>query len=79
MRKLAKLMQRKQSVDVALDKMDELGYDTDKILSRFTKLGISPVPLWKNFCAQTIPGPVQILQNISAGGISIEYTKKKYR
>lgn len=51
MRKLAKLMQRKQSVDVALDKMDELGYDTDKILSRFTKLGISPVPLWKNFCA----------------------------
>ena len=77
MRKLAKLMQRKQSVDVVLDEMEDLGYETDRVLSRFTKLGISPVPLWTRFCAEFIPGPVEILKQIGDGSIEIHYIKKK--
>lgn len=77
LRKLAELMQRKQSVDVALDEMEDMGYETDRVLSRFTKLGISPVPLWTRFCAEFIPGPVEILKQIGDGSIEIHYIKKK--
>lgn len=77
MRKLAKLMQRKQNVDAALDEMADLGYETNRVLSRFTKLGISPIPLWTRFCAEFIPGPVEILKRIGDGSIEIHYIKKK--
>lgn len=77
MRKLAKMMQRKQNVDAALDEMEDLGYETNRVLSRFTKLGISPVPLWTSFCAEFIPGPVEILKRIGEGSIEIHYIKKK--
>lgn len=77
MRKLAKMMQRKQNVDAALDEMEDLGYETNRVLSRFTKLSISPVPLWTSFCAEFIPGPVEIIKRIGEGSIKIHYIKKK--
>lgn len=79
MRELVRRLQRTQSVDKALDKMRRAGFDTDGLLDRFAKLGISPIPLRKKFCAQSLPGPVELLKRISVGEIYVEYTKVKYK
>ena len=79
MRELVNRLQRIQSVDKALDKMQKAGFDTDGLLDRFAKLGVSPIPLRKNFCAQSLPGPVELLRRISDGKMSVEYTKVKYK
>ena len=76
---LVNRLQRIQSVDKALEKMRKAGFDTDGLLDRFAKLGISPIPLRKNFCAQSLPGPVELLRRISGGEMSVEYTKVKYK
>lgn len=79
MLELASRLQRTQSVDKALRKMEKQGYDTSGLLDRFSGLGISPIPLWKNFCAESLPGPVELLKRISGGDISVEYVKAKYK
>lgn len=79
MLELVNQLQRIQSVDKALKRMRKAGFDTDGLLDRFTKLGISPIPLRKKFCAQSLPGPVELLKHISDGEISVEYTKVKYK
>ena len=76
---LVGLLQRIQSVDKALDKLNRSGNDTIKVLDRFAKLGISPIPLRVGFCALQIPGPVQLLRDVSSGSIEVEYTNKKYK
>ena len=68
-----------QSVDKALQKMEKQGYDTVGLLDKFTKLGVSPIPLRKNFCAESLPGPVELLKRISDGDIAVEYVKAKYK
>ena len=79
MLKLVERLQRTQSVDRALEKMEKEGFDTSGLLDRFTKLGVSPIPLWKNFCAKELPGPVELLKHITDGKISVEYVKVKYK
>lgn len=79
MRELVHRLQRIQSVDKALEKMRKTGFNTDGLLDRFAKLGTSPIPLRKKFCAQSLPGPVELLKRISDGEIYVEYTKVKYR
>lgn len=79
MLELASRLQRAQSVDKALQKMEEQGYSTADLLDKFAKLGISPIPLRKNFCAESLPGPVELLKRISAGDVAIEYVKAKYK
>lgn len=79
MQELVHRLQRMQSVDKALEKMRKAGFDTDGLLDRFAKLGISPIPLRKNFCAQSLPGLVELLKRISDGEISVEYAKVKYK
>lgn len=79
MLELASRLQRTQSVDRALSKMKQQGYDTDGLLDRFVKLGISPIPLRKKFCAERLPGPVDLLKHISDGEISVDYVKVKYK
>jgi len=79
MLKLVASLQRIQSVDKAIKKLEKEGYNTDDLLDRFDKLGISPIPLRKNFCAQELPGPVELLQAISNGAIPVEYLKVKYK
>ncbi len=72
-------LQRIQSVDKALTKMQKAGFDTSGVLDQFEKLGISPIPLRKNFCAKKLPGPVELLKHISDGKIPVEYIKVKYK
>ena len=59
--------------------MEEDGYATSDLLDKFEKLGISPVPLWKNFCAKELPGPVELLRAVSDGEVAVEYLKVKYK
>ena len=79
MQELVKRLQRVQSIDRALDKMKKAKFDTDGLLDCFAQLGVSPIPLRKNFCAQSMPGPVELLRSISKGTVKVEYVKAKYR
>ena len=77
MLELTHRMQRKQSVDQVLEEMRSEGFAADDLLRRVHRLGFSPIPLWKNFCAQQIPGPVSLLRMISDGEVVIPYQKMK--
>lgn len=79
MLELASRLQRTQLVDKALEKIEKKGIDTSGVLDRFAKLGISPIPLRKKFCAESLPGPVELLQSISEGKVKVEYVKAKYK
>lgn len=79
MLELASRLQRTQLVDKALEKMEKKGIDTSSVLDRFAKLGISPIPLRKKFCAESLPGPVELLRYISDGKIPVDYVKVKYK
>lgn len=79
MLELAVLLQRIQSVDKALDNMEKKGMDTSSLLDRFAKLGISPIPLRKKFCAESLPGPVELLRSVVKGAVEVEYVKAKYK
>ena len=77
MYELVERMQRTQSVDKALKDMTTDAYEAQDLLSKFDMLGISPIPLWKNFCAKRLPGPVELLKGISGGDITVEYVRLK--
>lgn len=79
MLELAARLQRTQSVDKALEKMAKAGYSTDGLLDRFDALGISPIPLRKNFCAKELPGPVELLRAVSSEAVTVEYIEIKYK
>ena len=79
MLELAARLKRTQSVDKALEKMEKAGYSTDGLLDRFDALGISPIPLRKNFCAKKLPGPVELLRAVSSEEITVEYIEVKYK
>lgn len=79
MLELVSRIQRIQSADRALQKMEKQGYDTAGLLDRFAKLGVSPIPLRKDFCAGSLPGPVELLQGVAAGEVVVEYVKVKYK
>lgn len=79
MLELADRLQRMQSVDKALKKMAKAGYSTDGLLDRFDALGVSPIPLRKNFCAKELPGPVELLQAVSSEAVTVEYIEVKYK
>ena len=79
MLQLVTRLQRTQSVDKALEKLEKDCYDTSGVLDRFDKLGVSPIPLWRNFCAEELPGPVRLLRDVSSGEVAVEYLKVKYK
>lgn len=76
---LTSQLRRIQSVDKALEKMKKKGTSTSGVLDRFAKLGISPIPLRKKFCAESLPGPVELLKRISDGAIPVDYIRVKYK
>ena len=73
-------LRKKQSVDKALTSLEAKGAKTDGLLKKFHKLGISPVPLWENFMASELPGPIELLEAVAhKGEYPVEYiiTKQK--
>ena len=61
-----------KSVDNALEKIQGAGFDTSRLLDRFEKLGISPIPLRKNFFTEKLSGPMELLKHISDGAILVD-------
>lgn len=76
---LVQQLQRVQSVDKALKKVDANGYNTENLLKRFDRLGFSPIPLRKQFCAERLPGPVTLLRSVSDGDVLVKYQHIKYK
>ena len=69
-----------QSIDKALEKLEAKGYDTSGLLKKFEKLGISPVPLRKDFCAERLPNLVELLNTVGdKSSIVVPYTVIKYK
>lgn len=64
MMRLAMLMTRIKSLEKGEEKLRKEGYDAEAVLAQFRKLGVSPIPLRKKFCAKTLPGPSTLLQKI---------------
>lgn len=77
MLELSHRMQRKQNLDKELKAMEEDGVDTGGLLDAFREIDANPVPLWQNFSAPCLPGPVELLQGISGGKIPVEYIRSK--
>lgn len=75
MLELSRRLSRGKIMDRVFDRMeaDGLKFDRKDILDRFEKLGISPIPLWKNFCAERLPSPITLLKGISEGEIKVDY------
>ncbi|MBS5281956.1 MAG: hypothetical protein KHY27_10620, partial [Butyricicoccus pullicaecorum] len=63
--------------DQVLEEMRSEGFFVEDLLRKVHKLGFSPIPLWKNFYTQQIPGPVSLLRMISEGEVVIPYQKMK--
>ena len=77
---LIKKMQRKQSFESAFADMKITKEEGKKILERFEKLGISPVPLRENFCADELIDLAELLEQIASGReVEVFYTEVKYR
>lgn len=75
MLELSSRLSRGKIVDNVFERMEKDGrkFDRKDILDRFEELGISPIPLWKNFCAERLPSPITLLRGISDGKIKVDY------
>jgi len=52
---------------------------TDKLLDKFERIGISPIPLWESFCVKKIPGHVGLLNQLKEGDVIVDYSEEKYK
>lgn len=75
MLELSSRLSRGKIMDRVFDRMeaDGLKFDRKDVLNRFEELGISPIPLWKSFCAEYLPSPITLLKGISEGEIEVDY------
>ena len=75
MLELSKRLSRGQIMDKVFGRMetDGIQFDRKAILDRFEALGISPIPLWKSFCAARLPSPVTLLKGISGKKLKVDY------
>ena len=77
MTRLVEILVHTQSVEKAMKKLENEGFQTAGVLEQFQKLGVSPVPLRKKFCARSLPGPASLLKKVSEGAVRVCYTKGK--
>ena len=68
-------LRRGQIMDNVFKRMKKDGwkFDRKELLDRFQELGINPIPLWENFCAEQLPSPIALLKGISDGKIKVDY------
>lgn len=76
---LQEQMQRKGTIDAALQWMKNQGMKSDDLLKKFEALGISPVPLRKAYAAARIPSLLEILQTVEHHPASVELTYWKWK
>ena len=79
MQKLVTLTHKADSVDAAFEKMRVSKEERKDLLLRFQRLGISPIPLRKNFSAEELPNPTRLflLLDKTDGPVSVEYIRCK--
>lgn len=79
MQTLVTQMQRKQTIDAALCWMEKRGLQTDSLLHKFDKLGISPIPLRKGYAAERMPSLPEILQTIGEKPVKVTLSWWKWK
>lgn len=79
MRTLLTEMQRKQTIDAAFRSMGKQGIQTDGLLRKFDKLGISPIPLRKKYAAKHMPSLPEILQTIGDKPFVVDLHFEKWK
>ena len=72
-------MERKQTIDAALRWMDKRGMQTDGLLQKFTKLGVSPIPLRQGYAAERMPSLPEILQTIGEKPVRVALSWWKWK
>lgn len=72
-------MQRKQTIDKAVQYMEKKGHKTKSLLKRFQSLGLNPIPLRKGYAAKRMPSLLYILKSVGTQPVKIElaYWKQK--
>ena len=73
MARLAEVMVRVKTLRKGVKKIGKEGYDAEAVLAQFARLGVSPVPLRKNFCAESMPGVSVLLERIAHRNVQIWY------
>lgn len=79
MRTLVTQMQRKQTIDAALGWMENRGIQTDGLLQKFSKLGVSPIPLRQGYAAERMPSLPEILQTIGEKPVRVALSWWKWK
>lgn len=79
MQKLVTLTHKADSVDAAFEKMRVSKEERKDLLLRFQHLGVSPIPLRKNFSAEELPNPTRLflLLDKAGGPVSVNYIRSK--
>ena len=62
-----------KTLEKGIKKIEKEGYDTEAVLAQFVRLGVSPVPLRKNFCAETMMGVSVLLERIAHRSVRVWY------
>lgn len=79
MRTLLTKMRRMQTVDTAFCSMEKQGIQTDGLLRKFDKLGISHIPLRKGYAEKRMPSLSEILQTVEDKSIIVDLHFEKWK
>lgn len=79
MRTLVTQMQRKQTINAALGWMENCGVQTDGLLQKFSKLGVSPIPLRQGYAAERMPSLPELLQTIGEKPVRVALSWWKWK
>lgn len=71
MARLVEVMVRAKTLEKGIKKIGKEDYDVLAILAEFTRIGVSPVPLRKKFCAESMPGVSVLLERIARRNVQI--------
>ena len=72
-------MLRKQTIDAALHGMARQGVPTERLLGKFEKLGINPVPLRQGYAASRMPSLTEILRTVGEKPMTVEFCYWKWK
>ena len=71
MARLAEVMVRVKTLKKGVKKIGKEGYDAEAVLAQFARLGVSPIPLRKKFCARSMPGVATLLRRIAHWDVQV--------
>ena len=73
MARLVEVMVRAKTLEKGIKKIGKESHDVEAVLAQFTRLGVSPVPLRKKFCVESMPGVSVLLERIAHRNVQIWY------